>query len=824
MNTKASLLTFQQLLFLSLLFIFPSLLPGQVYINEICSVNQNSFVNNSGDTPDWIEFYNAGNETINLEAYYLSDGESDFLKWQFPSINISPNEYLLVFASGDDISQNEIHTNFKLANTGEILTFSSPTKQIIQQILVPALIEDVSYARLPEADFFYCHTPSPQAENNSNLFISPAKKPLFSKLDASFVEHFILELDCLEPNCQIYYSIDGSNSKESGILYTSPIEITENTIIRAHTEAEGYLPSPVYSMNYFSSQAHELPIIALSTNPDNLFAYENGIFETGPDAEENHPFWGANYWKDIEIPVHIEFLEGDFSRLSSFNLGARTHGGRGTRTHPQKALRLLAEHQYGDNKINYKIFPDRQNTSFERIVLRNAGGDFNHSNCRDEFLARYLLKENLDLDIITYQPAAWYVNGKYWGIIALREKFDAYWLEQNYGIPTNQIDLLEEDTITVVGNRDIFEEDYAFIKENNLENDQVFAQAALKFDVKNIVDYWVAQTTIINSNWPHNNLKLWREKVSNGKWRYMTFDMDVSMNRWPWTALEINILKEKLDNDRFVEHTDIFVSLLKNKNYREYFINRYADLLNTTFRPKIWSQAVQDMQSEISPEMQRHFARWNACQNCNSFDFWETIAMPNMIDFSERRAPFARQNVKEYFSLKNEVKLDIRSYPEDAGKIQVNTITPEHLPWDGYYFNGVPVELTIIPNQGYTFQHWQSLHTITSPNAAQSIKVNFSEDDSITAYFSANYNGLNTEIYPNPTSGLSNFTFTLERNSDVKITIFAADGKELQVTLSSRLTGGTHYIPIDFSDFIPGIYFASIKTDSENQTVKIIVK
>jgi hypothetical protein len=44
----------------------------------------------------------------------------------------------------------------------------------------------------------------------------------------------------------------------------------------------------------------------------------------------------------------------------------------------------------------------------------------------------------------------------------------------------------------------------------------------------------------------------------------------------------------------------------------------------------------------------------------------------------------------------------------------------------------------------------------------------------------------------------------------------------MKLAFSDKLTGGTHYIPIDFTDFIPGIYFARISSEKENRSLKII--
>ena len=42
-----------------------------------------------GDYPDWIELYNQGSSTINLEGYGLSDSRSNLLKWVFPNIELT---------------------------------------------------------------------------------------------------------------------------------------------------------------------------------------------------------------------------------------------------------------------------------------------------------------------------------------------------------------------------------------------------------------------------------------------------------------------------------------------------------------------------------------------------------------------------------------------------------------------------------------------------------------------------------------------------------------------------------------------------------------
>ena len=89
-------------------------LSQSLVINEIVSSNSSIFYDEDGDTPDWVEIYNANTNAVNLGGYGLSDDISEKFKWKFPDIIIEPNEYLLVLASDKDknnIGHLKVHTS-----------------------------------------------------------------------------------------------------------------------------------------------------------------------------------------------------------------------------------------------------------------------------------------------------------------------------------------------------------------------------------------------------------------------------------------------------------------------------------------------------------------------------------------------------------------------------------------------------------------------------------------------------------------------------------------------------------------------------------------
>ena len=89
--------------------LFTSVFAQNIVINELMSSNLSTIADEDGDYPDWIELYNAGLTTVNLQNYGLTDNFSDTLKWIFPDISIAPNEYLMIFASGKNSTDKIIH-------------------------------------------------------------------------------------------------------------------------------------------------------------------------------------------------------------------------------------------------------------------------------------------------------------------------------------------------------------------------------------------------------------------------------------------------------------------------------------------------------------------------------------------------------------------------------------------------------------------------------------------------------------------------------------------------------------------------------------------
>ena len=146
-----------------------------VCINEFMASNTDStFVDEYGETDDWIELYNYGDESVSLDELFLTDDSKDLQEYALPDISIPSKGYYLVWADNDP-SQGENHAAFKLsALDGEEVILSARNGVIIDQVqffigteTYGKILPDESYGRQSDGDTAWGiqSTPTPGKPN-----------------------------------------------------------------------------------------------------------------------------------------------------------------------------------------------------------------------------------------------------------------------------------------------------------------------------------------------------------------------------------------------------------------------------------------------------------------------------------------------------------------------------------------------------------------------------------------------------------------------------------------------------------------------------------
>ncbi|MDI6402000.1 CotH kinase family protein [Balneolaceae bacterium ANBcel3] len=756
-----------------LLISIPCTMYAQVAINEVMASNSSTIADEDGDYEDWIELYNYSPFPIHLEGHGLSDDYDNPLRWIFPDITIEPGEYLLIWASNKDRRDpgQPLHTNFAISSAGEEVLLSAPNGMIIDEIEARPIPNNISLGRYPNGlgDLMYFDHPTPSAPNEDNGYQNILSEPLFSISPGFYSTTHTLEIIPPAEGATIYYTTDGSKPTTESLVYESPIKLEPRTgeknvlaiirtnpieadafsrgwiepeillnkahTIRAKAKKTGHLSSSINTGTWFMDiEERDIPVLSLTTEPDHFFHDDTGIYVPGAiynDTGYGDNQWGkpnANYFqrgREWERPASLEWFEQGQQKFRQ-DIGVRIHGG-GSRSLPMKSLRLYARGSYGQTHFEYPLFEDQNYAAYKRFLLRNSGQDFYQRSTmfRDAFMQT--LVRNLNFDTQAYRPVILFLNGEYWGIHNVRERYDKYYFERVYSVEEENLDLLTGRHLIKEGSDQHYMKMLEFIENNCLSEPGNYAYIQTQMDIKNYIDYVIANVFFRNTDWPANNIDFWRYSgpidsdipEKDGKWRWLLFDTDFGFGlsggrgAWEFNMMEIISDEEGMHWYNRPWSTLIIRALFESEDFREKFITRFSDLLNTTFQPTHISELIDHFHDLLAPEIETHIDRWSYPESVSQ---WESN-IQLMKTFGELRPEYQWNHLKDHFDLKNRINVTIDSSHPNAGSILLNTLkihplldgiqSPElTFPWTGSYFPEIPISVSADPVPGFSFSHW----------------------------------------------------------------------------------------------------------------------
>ena len=145
---------------------------GKLIINEVMLVNNNTIQDKDGKYNDYIELYNGNDYDVNLYGYFLTDSMKETRKWTFPDVTIKSHDYLVIFASGKNYLEGELHTNFKLDSKGETIALSNSSAKVISKVYVKETLKDTSYGYNGK-EYVYYYNGTPGKENSGDYVTEP---------------------------------------------------------------------------------------------------------------------------------------------------------------------------------------------------------------------------------------------------------------------------------------------------------------------------------------------------------------------------------------------------------------------------------------------------------------------------------------------------------------------------------------------------------------------------------------------------------------------------------------------------------------------------
>ncbi len=667
-----------------------------------------------------------GTNLIVIQGHNIDSGSTDFSLIPFLTLGSES------FATNDaesfiPVSDGSLHSDFKLSKEGEAIYLWNTSSQIIDSSVAILVPDDASYGRFPDggSSWAYFTEPTPGAVNSNPSDQIVRDSVFFSYPSGYYTKPFELNISHRSVSeGQIRFTTDGSVPDKNSSLYFGPIQISATTVVRAAWVGNEGVDNPVITSTYIFEEPSGLPVISLSTDPKNFFDWYEGILVDGPNASPDDPHYGANYWMDWEKPVFMEYFNANSQLKIAQGAGVQVTG-NWSRANPQKSLALFARKEFGKGSFDYPFFSDRPNQSYESFILRNSGNDWWYTMFRDGLSSE--IARDMNMERLAFQPTRVYLNGEYWGILNMREKPNEHYFFDNYGVKEENLLLLENNGSVIQGSSQEYNKLRNIISVSSLEEESKYARVCSMLDIECFIDYQILEIFIDNRDWPGNNIKFWKAAGDAGRWRYLLFDSDFGYNIYGANGNTLEFATEPYGPSwPNPPWSTLFLrKLLVNNDFKNQFITRFSDCLNSTFLVENLTDKVDSIVRIISREIPSHLGRWY-------FDYenWK-MNVSTVKSFIYGRRADMREYIREYFGFDYDKLLTISLSEKNSGKIRANTIIPGSYPFQGYYFSEVPVTIEALPNPGYRFVRWGGSVSSNERVITFSMNANFS----ITAYF-----------------------------------------------------------------------------------------
>lgn len=815
-----------------------------VYINELMSLN-NVVTDEYGETDDWLEIYNDNDTGVMLEGIYISDDLVDTTKWQFPDpIFISPKSFALIWLD-DAPDQGANHVPFKLSSGGEtvfISQYQGGELVVLDEITFGPLSENVSYGRETDGGdswvYFGTYTPD-ESNNGSDLFLNASID--FSIEGGFYSSGTELILSTNEPTAEIRYTIDGSLPNQNSLLYNNAITLNITTLVRARAFKPGYISSLQKEEFYLVENAHELPVIQITIDPKYLWDDQEGMYITGENGIEGNcsNFVQRNWNQDWERPISVRYFEPNGNEAFRLDAAIKIAGGC-SRAFAMKPFNLF----FRDDKVEYPIFEQLGFQEFKRLKLRMSGNDYPLTMVRDASI-QAMLYDQVDIDLMAYNPVVVYLNNEYWGFYGMREMYNKHYIESHHGVDKDSLDFIKNPykySEIKEGDKIAWDELTNFIENNSLQNDLNFDFVDSKIDINEYMNYNIAEMYSANYDWPANNVAVWRDR-NGGKFRWMLYDLDISSGfaQWSPSDAEFNAIDHATtifgdDWPNNPESTLFLRKIIQNQNFENEFVQRTCTFGQTIFSPDRAEHFIDSLSSRISSEIPglinkfnntpTDWYMWNEDPVGGSNGSWN-FNLTKFKNFWENRLDNVLSNYENFFAYNGHFNLNINFDETTNGTVVFHT-NEMRIPfqYNAKYFDNVPIQVKAIPYDGYYFWKW-----LETGDTSQIINFSSYIDAVLTPLFLQDgtvstidlEEEIVFEISPNPAISKVYLKYKIPESRDFIIRVYNVMGKKVfQEIITSKVL--SQQISIDVSDWASGVYFLKGEIGGREVVEKIVVE
>lgn len=589
---------------------------------------------------------------------------------------------------GNSYYSNEAHTNFKLSVKGEKIYLWDSKGQLVDSLIFGKQITNVSYGRNPDGsnnlEYMTELTPS-KPNRNGYKFIS--ENVNVEPQSGFYDTNFVAILKYASDSAKIYYTTNSRTPDSTSNLNSNDtVAINKTTLFRAKLFENNKLSNRTVSKSYFLNERFNLPVVSIIADSLDLWDSLNGLFI------ENNLFSGK------EIPVHLDFFERKDLTSYSTDAGMRLHGQTTRIDIPQKSLRFYSRNLYDEDSFNYPFWGKSAIRETDKFLLRNSGQDWYKSMLRDGYCNVLGQKMNYCISLY-YRPVVVYINGKYWGLYNLRERFDEDYIADRYKVSPKSVNYIE-DNVLKNGSSISFYRTVESLLENDIRDSLNYENVKSTIDIDNLIDYLIIRIFTASYDWPNQNNKFWSSSQYDGKWRWILHDFDLSLG-YNDAFPEMNMFEHIRNNDCLL--SQMTFKLFQNDKFKIEFISRFADYLNSIFIPQETIHILDSLANNIRSEIPFHCAKWEG-----SAKDWEK-QIDTIRNFLLNRPENIYKHISWFFNLLGETFLMLSSTIDNACSFEVNSLKIDSSHWSGKYFKDIPIRIKCNVKEGYKFVKWENI-------------------------------------------------------------------------------------------------------------------
>ena len=503
---------------------------------------------------------------------------------------------------------------------------------------------------------------------------------------------------CTEDGSGLAPDIVTSNTAKRSLDGKFSVRNTTSYVFRLFED--GYLPSKPVTRSFIKrDKDFTIPVISI-VGDDRYFndpmwgidvKGENGIPGKGRDDAVN---WNQPW----DRPVNFSYISPEGEMLFNQDVNISVSGGWSRKDSP-RSFKLKSNKVFdGLNHLDYPFFPQKPFIRSKALVVRNGGND---SWCRfkDPALTTIVQRSGIDLDVQSTVQVAEYINGKFRGVLNLREPNNDKFVYANWGYDDEEIDAFENEYFTN-GTAETY--NYLVKLSERINAEGVYDKVKSLLDIDEFTNYMAAELYIGNSDWPANNVKGYRSQ-DDGRYRFVLFDLDQVFNYY-CDMTSISTL-ETNKNFSKIPLVQLFRNLLGNDEYRKKFLDTFCLMGGSVFERQRATAIVNELADAMRPMQQLEGRSPDGTANeiKEKLNSRLDVAMGQLQEYEPARIKGIQ---------KQSVQL---SADTDGATLLLNGMTVPYASFNGYLF--APVTLEAKAPAGYTFAGWKkggaSLTTIS---------------------------------------------------------------------------------------------------------------